>query len=406
MPARIQGKPPSDGRTSPWSNVTSCSRLSPSPPSPEALRCSPPPRTPTPARPTTGKSRRSWLESCVSCHRPEPDRADVAADLRRGSALGQVDRQERPGRDACRPGTPIRRSATSPTTAGSPRPRSTRCVRWVQSGAPEGDPADRPAPADLRRRRVDPGRARSGGDARGGRGPGRQVRRVPQADRPRHAARGSLDPGGRVPAGQSQGPPPHHRVPGEGLRGAGPPGRLAGRLGGRHRSDGVPAGHRTPAAEGRQHPGRHALPPRRHRREGHHPHRHPLRRRRGEQGAGQHLGAERRLRDPRRRQEPPGGVELQVLAERQDHGADPPHALPRRRLQVHRLLPRRTPGSAAQRAALGLQLADQLRAGAAAHGAGRNPGRVRRALRQLAPTTRSIPIRPETSRSGSSPTTR
>ena len=68
-----------------------------------------------------------------------------------------------------------------------------------------------------------------------------------------------------------------------------------------HGADGVPAGHRPPAQEGQPPDRRHALPPDRRGGAGQHHARHLLPRPRAREGAGQPLGAELGVQDPRRR---------------------------------------------------------------------------------------------------------
>ena len=279
-------------------------------------------------------------------------------------------------------------------------------VRWVQAGAPEGDPADRPAKPEFP-------------DDEWILGEPDLVVSLEEVAVP--AGKTDLFPKliGRVMLPEDRWIQAvefragnrkvlHHIIAFQ-VKGFGEPDLQGGWLGAWAAGTDpmvFPRGHRPAAPEGRQHPRRHALPPDRDRRKGHHPHRHPLRRRHAEQGAGQHLGAERRVRDSRRRAQPRGGLQLQDLAEREDHGPHPAHALPRQGLQDHRLLPRRPSGGPAQRAALGLQLADQLRSWRSrsrcppARASSASPTTTTRR------TTRSIPTPLATCRSGSSPTTR
>ncbi len=83
------------------------------------------------------------------------NRADVADDLRRGAAVGARDQDARRRRARCRRGTSTRRSA-SRTFKDDPSltdEEIATIAKWVDAGAPRGNPADMPPPRAVRRAR-------------------------------------------------------------------------------------------------------------------------------------------------------------------------------------------------------------------------------------------------------------
>ena len=95
-----------------------------------------------------------FQEKCEACHRTGFDRADVARDLRRVASVGAVDQDAR------------RRTRQMPPwhidkTVGIQEFKNDRSLsdeqietiaRWVDQGAPKGDPKDMPAAEGVARR--------------------------------------------------------------------------------------------------------------------------------------------------------------------------------------------------------------------------------------------------------------
>ena len=347
-------------------------------------------------------------ENCVELPSAQPDRADVAPAPTTRCGPGRSRSRKNVRTAACRPGTPTRGIGHFANDAQARPAEIDTLVRWVQAGAPAGDPARAPAPAGVPGRRV----ACSASPTSWSRStrsqlPAGRTDQFPKLIGTRRCCPRTGGSGGRDPSRQPQGRPPRHRGPGEGLRRARPAGRLARRLGRGHRSDGVPAGHRPPARRRAPTSSPTCTTTR------------PTPTQRDITRIGIHFAdgpvdkelvnlwvSERRLRDPGRRQDHEVVSSYKHLAERQDHGPHPAHALPRQGLQVHRLLPRRPPGGAAQVRALGLQLADRLRAGPA------DPGARRHRIEVVAHYDNSAdnPVNPDPTRNGplraTSPTTR
>ena len=106
-------------------------------------------------------------EQCVACHRPERRRAVSRCDVRdaraRASLIARVTADAIHA--AVEAGAGPRR--LSQTHAGSPTQQVALIQRWVESGAPEGDPSERPIADDGRRgmgiRRARPRRHDAGG---------------------------------------------------------------------------------------------------------------------------------------------------------------------------------------------------------------------------------------------------
>ena len=232
-------------------------------------------------------------------------------------------------------------------------------LRWIKQGAPRGRRGPRPP----LRPSVNEGEgawrlgaARPRGEVREGRASRQRPRPVPGPGAELSAARGPVGARGRDrPRRPARRASRHH------LRARGRAGRaqrLAGRLGGRHGADGLPRRHRPPAQEGQPADRQHALPPDRRGGAGRDHARPLLPRRPAREGAGQPLGAELVVQDPRRRRRPRGALVLHLPPGQRGARAAAAHALPRQGLHLHRGLSRRAARGAAQGAGLRLQLAD------------------------------------------------
>ena len=116
-------------------------------------------------RPVSGRSRsrktsrRSCSARASRCHRPGEIGADVADDVRRCAAVGARRSRRASRRARCRRGTSTKRSASQqfkndPSLSDE---EIATIVKWVDAGAPRGNPADMPPLPPVRRHRR-PGR--------------------------------------------------------------------------------------------------------------------------------------------------------------------------------------------------------------------------------------------------------
>ena len=280
----------------------------------------------------------------------EADRPDVAALLRRGPALGEVDRA-RASRTAIMPpwdadpGYGPWKNDTSldqardrhHRAAGSPPAR--RAVRAM----PPSRPTIAEAGVDARPARRDP-RDRPGRDRR----PTAPTSSCSRSSRPASRPTSSSPRSRSIPATARS---VHHVLLWMANESGTAPQAMLGGWAAGATPNVMPGGHRPPGEEGSPAALRHALPPVRpgdHRQD---PHRRPLRQSRpeGREGVRQPLGDERRLQDPGRRSRTTEATSSYMFSEDvtvlSAHAA---HALPRQGLQVHRDLARRHLEGAAQ----------------------------------------------------------
>ena len=78
---------------------------------------------------------------------PRPDRPDAAADATTTPSAGRRRSAKWSTTAGCRPGTPTRSTASSPTTAACRRKSRSTLLAWIEQGCPKGDDKDLPSRA-------------------------------------------------------------------------------------------------------------------------------------------------------------------------------------------------------------------------------------------------------------------